>query len=87
VNHSPEFIDLEGLGHHDFVLPGQSVLYPLYLAPNDLMGLKGDTFRNRGEHQVECDGRTPEDSIRNLPPVLPTVAESMEKEYVCARAR
>jgi hypothetical protein len=39
------------------------------LAPNEFwlfptlkMGLNGDAFYNRGGHQIECDGRTPEDS-------------------------
>ena len=48
-------------------------------------GPQGDAFRNHGGHQNECDGRTPEDSKRSLPPVLPTMAGSMEQ--VCVRAR
>jgi hypothetical protein len=47
-------------------------------------GPQGDTFRNYGGHQVECNGRTPEDSYRNLPPVLPTAAGSMQQVCVCA---
>ena len=44
-----------------------------------------DAFRNHGGHQIECDGRNPEDSKRSLPPVLPTMAGSMEQVCVCAR--
>jgi hypothetical protein len=32
---------------------------------------------------MECDGRTPKDSKISLPPVLPTVAGSMEQVCVC----
>jgi len=46
---------------------------------------QGDAFRKHGGHQIECDGRTSEDSKRSLLPVLPTIAGS--KEQVCARAR
>jgi hypothetical protein len=42
-----------------------------------------DTLRNRGGQQMECEGRTPEDSYRSLPLVLSTVAGSMGQ--VCAR--
>jgi len=66
--------------------------YSLDLAPSDFwlfstlkMCLKGDAFRNHRGHQIECDGRTPEDSKRSLLPVLPTMAGS--KEQVCVRAR
>ena len=38
---------------------------------------------HHGGHQIECDGRTPEDSKRSLPPVLPTMAGSMEHVCVC----
>ena len=48
-------------------------------------GHQGDAFRNHGGHQIECDGRTPEDSKRSLLPVLPTMARSMEQTCVCAR--
>jgi len=34
--------------------------------------------------RIECDGGTPEDSKRSLPPVLPTMAGSMEQVCVCA---
>jgi hypothetical protein len=47
-------------------------------------GPQGDTFRNHGGHKIECDGRTPEDSKRSLPPVLPRMAGSME-QCVCAQ--
>ena len=48
---------------------------------------QGDAFRNHGGHQIEWDGRTPEDSKRSLPPVLPTMAGSMEQVCVCVCAR
>ena len=41
----------------------------------------------RGGHRIECDGWTPEDSKRNLPPVHPTMAGSMEQVRVRARVR
>ena len=53
--------------------------------PYSKNGPQGDAFRNHGGHQIECDGRTPEDSKRSLPPVLPTMARSMEQVCVCAR--
>jgi len=34
---------------------------------------------------IECDDRTPGDSKRSLPPVLPTMAGSMEQVFVCAQ--
>jgi hypothetical protein len=37
-----------------------------------------DTFRNHGEYQIESDGRTSEDSKTSLPPMLQTMAESVE---------
>ena len=40
---------------------------------------------HHGGHQIECDGRTPEDSKRSLPPVLPTLSGSMEQVCVCAQ--
>ena len=39
---------------------------------------------HHGGHQIECDGRTPEDSKRSLPPVHPTMEGSMEQVCVCA---
>jgi hypothetical protein len=33
----------------------------LLAVPYSEDGLQGDTFRNHGGHQIECDGRTPED--------------------------
>ena len=48
-------------------------------------GPQGDAFRNHGGHQMECDGQTAEDSKRSLPPVLPTMAGSMEQVGMCAR--
>ena len=43
---------------------------------------RGIAFRNHGGHQIECDGRNPEDS-KSLPSVLPTMAGSMEQVFVC----
>ena len=40
---------------------------------------------HHGGHRIECDGWTPEDSKRSLPPVHPTMAGSMEQVCVCAR--
>ena len=40
---------------------------------------------HHGGHRIECDGWTPEDSKRSLPPVHPTTAGSMEQVCVCAR--
>ena len=40
---------------------------------------------HHGGHRIECDGWTPEDSKRSLPPVHPTIAGSMEQVCVCAR--
>ena len=40
---------------------------------------------HHGGHRIECDGWTPEDSKRRLPPVHPTMARSMEQVCVCAR--
>jgi hypothetical protein len=45
-------------------------------------GPQGDTLCNHEGHQIECDGRTPEDTKRRFLPVLPTIAGSMEQ--VCA---
>jgi len=57
----------------------------LLVVPYSENGPQGDAFRNHGGHQIECDGRTPEDSKRSLPPVLPTMAGSMEQLCVCAQ--
>ena len=40
---------------------------------------------HHGGHRIECDGWTPADSKRSLPPVHPTMAGSMEQVCVCAR--
>ena len=40
---------------------------------------------HHGGHRIECDGWTPEDSKRSLPPVHPTMAGSIEQVCVCAR--
>ena len=57
----------------------------LLAVPYSENGPQGDAFRNHGGHQMEYDGRTAEDSKRSLPPVLPTMAGSMEQVCVCAR--
>jgi hypothetical protein len=71
------------LCHHPItVLSGSRSQWRLAV-PYSENGPQGDTFRNYGGHKIECDGRSPEDSNRSHPPVLPTVAGSMEQ--VCAR--
>ena len=60
------------------------------LAPSDFWLFhsengQGDMFCNHGGHKIERDGRTPVNSKRSLPPVLPTMAGSMEQVCVCAR--
>jgi hypothetical protein len=47
------------------------------------IGLKVTRFATMED--IECDGRTAEDSKRSLPPVLPTMAGSMQQECVCAQ--
>jgi hypothetical protein len=54
-----------------------------WLFPTPKMGLKGTRFATM---DIECNGRAPEDSKRSLPPVLPTMAESMQQLCVCVRA-
>ena len=44
-------------------------------------------FSHHGGHRIECDGWTPEDSKRSLPPVHPTMAGSVEQVCVCERVR
>ena len=56
----------------------------LLALPCSEKGPEGDAFRNHGGHQIKCDGRTPEDSKRSLPPVL---QGSMEQVCVCAYVR
>ena len=65
--------------------------YSLDLAPSDFrlfpilkIFLKG-TVSHHGGHRIECEGWTPEDSKRSLPPVHPTMAGSMEQVWVCAQ--
>jgi hypothetical protein len=41
-------------------------------------------WASRG-HQMECEGRVPEDSNRSLQPVLPAVAGSVEPACVCVQ--
>jgi hypothetical protein len=60
------------------------------LAPNDFWlfptlktGLKGTRFATMED--IECDDRTPRDSKRSLPPVLPTMAGSVEQVCVCVQ--
>jgi hypothetical protein len=45
-------------------------------------GPQGDTLRNHEGHEMECEARTPKDSERILPPVLPTAVGSMEQVCV-----
>jgi hypothetical protein len=81
--------------HHDNALSHISLLAQQFLAEKNTPVItqppyspdapQGDTFHNRGGHEIECDSRTPEDSKRSLLSVLPTMAGSMEQ--VCARAR
>jgi hypothetical protein len=70
------------------VLSGSRSEWLLALPYSD-NGSQGDAFRNHGGHQIECNFRTPEDSKRSFPPVIPTMAQSMEQVCmcVCARAR
>ena len=56
-----------------------------WLFPTRKMGHKRDAFPNNGENQIECDNRTPEDSKRSPPPVLPTMPGSMEHLCVCPK--
>jgi hypothetical protein len=51
------------------------------------MGRKGTRSATMEGHQMECGGRTPEDSKINLPPVLPAVAGSVEQVCVCVCAK
>jgi hypothetical protein len=55
----------------------------LLAVPYSENGPQGDTFRNLGGQQIERDGRITEASNRYLPPMLPTVAGSMERVCVC----
>ena len=54
-----------------------------WLFPTLKMGLKGTRFAT--VEDIECEGRIAEDSKRSLPPVLPTMAGSMEQVCTCAR--
>jgi hypothetical protein len=56
-----------------------------WLFPTLKMGLKVTRFATMED--IECDGRTAEDSKRSLPPVLPTLFGSMEQVCVCGCAR
>ena len=71
--------------HHSITLLSGSRSECLLAVPYSENGSQGDAFRNHGGHQIKCDGRTPEDSKRSLPPVLPTMAGTMEQVCVCAR--
>ena len=57
----------------------------LLAVPYPKNGPQGEAFRNHGRHQIKCDGQTLEDSKRSFPPVLPTIAGSMEQVCMCAR--
>jgi len=54
-----------------------------WLFPTLKMGLKGTRFATMED--IECDNQTPRDSKRSLPPVLPTMAGSMEQVCVCGQ--
>jgi hypothetical protein len=63
--------------------------YPADLAPGDISlfptlktDFKGTRFATI--ENIKCDGRTPEDSKRSLPPLRPTMAGSMEQVCLCA---
>jgi hypothetical protein len=71
--------------HHSAVILSRSRSEWLLAVLNPENGPQGDSFHNHGRHQIKCDGQTLEDSKRSLPPVLPTMAGSMEKVYVCPR--
>jgi len=71
--------------HPTTVLSGSRSEWLLAL-PCSENGPQGDAFRNHGGHQIECDGRTPEDSKRSLLSALPTMAGSMEQVRAWARA-
>jgi hypothetical protein len=58
----------------------------LLAVPYSENGPQGGAFRNDSGHQMECDGRTPEDSKRSLPPVLPTVRACV-RACVCVRTQ
>ena len=58
----------------------------LLALPYSENGPQGDAFCKHGWHQIECDGRTPEDCIRSLPVVLPTMAGWMGQVCVCVCA-
>jgi hypothetical protein len=71
--------------HHPTTVLSGSRSERLLAVPYSELGPQVDVFRSHGKHQIECDDRTPEDSKRSLPPVLPTMAGSTEQ--VCVRAR
>ena len=71
--------------HHPTKLFSGSRSEWLLSVPFSENGPQGDAFRNHGWHQIECDGRTPQDSKISLPPVLSTMAGSMEQVCVCAQ--
>jgi hypothetical protein len=71
------------LCHHQTTALSRSRSQWLLAVPYAENGRQGDTFHNPWGLQIECDGRTPEDSNRSFPPVLPTVAGSM-CAHVCS---
>ena len=71
--------------HHPTTVLSGSHCEWLLVVPCTENGPQVDAFCNHGGHQIERDGRTPEDSKRNVPPVLPTMAVAMEQVWVCAR--
>jgi hypothetical protein len=51
----------------------------LLAVPYSETGPQGDRFRDHGGYQIKRDGRTPEDSNKIPPPVLPAMAGSIEQ--------
>jgi hypothetical protein len=77
-----------------FLIMKMSILYAKYeyhsvyvplAVPFSENGTEGDTFRNHGGHEIECDGGSPEDSKRSLPLLLPTMAGSLKNLHKFTR--
>jgi hypothetical protein len=72
---------------HPTAVLSKSLCEWLLAVPYCESGPQEDAFPNHGWHQIEWEGRTPDDSKWSLPPVLPTNAGSMEHVCVCVCAR
>jgi hypothetical protein len=70
--------------HPTTVLSGSSYEW-LMAVPYSENGPKWGTFRNQGGYQIECYGKTPENSKRSLPPVFPSMEHA--RACLCVRAR